>query len=84
MTESSEQRLIAFLEEEIVTGPAPPIDADTPLVSTGLVDSFALVQVLAALERIARVRIPPGRVSPQDLETVRAMLELAARFGASG
>ena len=67
--------------KNVIVDPELTIDLDTPLVSSGLVDSFALVEVLRALERVTGSRIPTGRISPQDLETVRQMLQTAERLG---
>ena len=58
---------------------ARALDVDTPLVSSGLLDSFALIEVLHELERVTGRRIPAGRVGPADFETVRDMLQAAAR-----
>ena len=73
--------LIRFLKEKILGRPDIQIQPDTPLVSSGLVDSFALVEVLHELERVTGRMIPSGRVSPRDLETVEGMLILAERTG---
>lgn len=75
------EEMIAYLRREILIDPDMQIDEDTPLVSSGLVDSFSLVEVLSRLEKITRRRIPNGKVSPQDLETVRGMLETAEKVG---
>lgn len=73
--------MIVFLKRRLLRNPAVPLEQDTPLVSSGLVDSFGLVEVLLELERITDRRIPPGRISPEDLDTVRKMLEAAERVG---
>jgi acyl carrier protein len=73
--------MIDFLISKILRDPEAQLHEDTPLVSSGLVDSFALVEVLTELERVTNLRIPSGRVSPQDLDTVRKMLLIAARWG---
>jgi len=73
--------MIDFLRRQVLRNPAIPLEQDTPLVSSGLVDSFALVEVLLELERITDRQIPAGRVSPEDLDTVRKMLETAERIG---
>lgn len=73
--------LIDFVVGHVLRGPALQIDADTPLLSTGLLDSFALVEVLHELERVTGRRISAGRVSPSDFETVRLMLAAAERVG---
>lgn len=76
-------QMIEFLNRQILRDPDADLNEDTPLVSSGLVDSFALVEILTELERITQCRIPAGRVSPMDLNTVRQMLEVAARWGES-
>ncbi|HET8998528.1 MAG TPA: acyl carrier protein [bacterium] len=73
--------LIDFIVRHVLRSPALHIDPDTPLLSTGVLDSFALVEVLHELERVAGRRIPAGRVSPDDFETVRLMLAAAERVG---
>ena len=44
------------------------IDENTPLVSSGLVDSMALGDLLLELEDLTRMRIPAGKVRPKDLD----------------
>ncbi len=48
---------------------------------SGLVDSFALVEVLLEVEKLTGRRIPAGRVSPPDMDTVREMLAVAEMVG---
>jgi len=57
------------------------IDENTPLVSTGLIDSMALVDLLLKLEDLTHRRIPPGKVQPKDLDTVAMMFVTAQRVG---
>ena len=73
--------MIGFLRARILRDPSVELDEDTPLVSSGLVDSFALIDVLLELERVVRRRIPASRVTPADFETVRRMLEKAQAVG---
>ena len=73
-------QLIETLTREIIRRPAVKITADTPLVSSGLIDSFRLIDVIMALEDITGAEIPSGRVQPLDFETVAGMLALAERF----
>lgn len=79
--DAKSRQMIDFLISKILRDPEAQLHEDTALVSSGLVDSFALVEVLTELERVTNLRIPSGRVSPQDLDTVRKMLQLAARWG---
>jgi acyl carrier protein len=68
--------LIAYIAGQ-VGRPPDTIDEDTPLVSSALVDSFALVDLLLKLEEVTGKRIGAGRVTPDDFETVRTMLRVA-------
>ena len=45
MPETTEQ-MIEYIVEEIVRRPGVKVDEDTPLVSSGLIDSLALVDIL--------------------------------------
>lgn len=81
MTNEAAQQLIEYIQKEILRKKAVAIDADTPLVSSGLVDSLALVDILAKVEQVTRMRIPAGKVQPKDMDTVSLMLATAARVG---
>jgi acyl carrier protein len=74
-------RMIEHLTRQVRRPSAEAIGLDTPLVSSGLLDSFALVGVLVELERITGMRIPAGKVSPEDLDSVRKMFQTAERVG---
>ena len=73
--------LIAYITRQVIRRPGVEITADTPLVSSGLIDSFALVDILAKLEDVTNMRISAGKVQPRDLDTVRLMLSTASRVG---
>ena len=74
-------QLIDYIQKQVIRRKGITIDADTPLVSSGLVDSLALVDVLAELERVMKMRIPAGKVQPKDMDTVNLMMATAARVG---
>jgi acyl carrier protein len=80
MTDSAEE-LIEYICKEIIQRPNVQIAADTPLVSSGLIDSFSLVDVLSKLEEVTAMRIPVGKVQPKDMDTVSQMLSTARRVG---
>jgi len=80
MTPEEKQRMIEFILKRI-RKPNLTIDENTPLVSSGLVDSMALGDLLLELEDVTHLRIPPGKVRPKDLDTVTMMFATAARVG---
>jgi len=73
--------MIKYVKEKILRKPDMVLDADTVLVSSGVVDSFALVEALFELERITKLRIPAAKVAPSDMDTVRKMFETAEKMG---
>jgi len=66
---------------QLIRKPGLAIEENTPLVSSGLIDSMALVDLLAKLEDITHLRIPPGKVQPKDMDTVALMFATAQRVG---
>lgn len=66
---------------ELIRNPNLTIDENTPLVSSGLIDSMALVDLLVKLEDLTRMRIPPGKVQPKDMDTIALMFATAQRVG---
>ena len=65
----------------MVRNPKLTIDETTPLVSSGLIDSMALAELLSKLEDLTGLRIPPGKVQPKDMNTVALMFATAQRVG---
>lgn len=74
-------RMIEYLKAEIIGDPDAEIASDTPLVSSGMVDSFSLIQVVQELEKITSLKIPASKVAPRDLDTVSQMFATAERVG---
>ncbi|MDB4890866.1 MAG: hypothetical protein JWL61_2721 [Gemmatimonadetes bacterium] len=82
MARSAEaQALIDYLKKSILPKNAPDITEDTPLVSSGMLDSFALIEILMTVEKVTKRRISPGKVGAKDMDTVAQMLATAERVG---
>ena len=77
MTDAARQ-LIEFISSKLLRGRAA-VDENTPLVSSGLIDSLAQTELVLRLEEVTGKRFGPGSISPEDLETVGRMLAAAAR-----
>jgi len=75
------QEIIDYISREIIRRPGVTIAEDTPLVSSGLIDSLALVDVLAKLEDVTQLRIPAGKVQAKDMDTISQMFAMAQRVG---
>ena len=79
MTPEAQQMIDQVVK--LIRKPGLQIDENTPLVSSGLIDSMALVDLLLKLEDITRMRIPAGKVQPKDMNTVALMFATAQRVG---
>lgn len=79
MTAETEQMIAHIVA--LIRKPGVTIDENTPLVSSGLIDSMALVDLLLKLEDLTHKRIPAGKVQPKDMDTVAKMFATAERVG---
>jgi acyl carrier protein len=75
------QQMIDHIAREVIRRPDVQIADDTRLVSSGLIDSLALVSILVRLEEVTQTRIPAGKVQPKDMDSVALMLATAKRLG---
>jgi acyl carrier protein len=66
---------------KLIRKPGLQLDENTPLVTSGLIDSMALVDLLLKLEDVTHKRIPAGKVQPKDMNTVALMMATAERVG---
>jgi len=80
VSEQAEQ-IIDYIKREVIGDEQVELDEDTPLVSSGLIDSMALVDILGKLEDVTSMRIPAGKVQAKDMDTIRLMFATAARVG---
>jgi clorobiocin biosynthesis protein CloN5 len=55
------------------------LDAKTPLLEWGVIDSFALTDVLAFIEDEFEVTIPAEHVTPENLRDLESIAALVAR-----
>ena len=83
MTDEQAQagELIEFIVHQVIRRPGSEITVHTPLVSSGMIDSFALVDILLKLEDVSKMRISASKVQPKDMDTVNLMLSTAKRVG---
>ena len=79
MTSEAQQMIDHIVQ--LIRKPGVTIDENTPLVSSGLIDSMALVDLLLKLEDLTHRRIPAGKVQPKEMDTVLKMFATAERVG---
>ena len=74
--------LLRYFADELQVDTSKIADDETPLFSSGLVDSFAIVELLLFLEKQTGTPMSPEDITLDHLDTVRQILEFtAARTG---
>jgi acyl carrier protein len=71
-------RIRDFLEEEIGVDTSDILN-DSPLFSSGVIDSFALVTLITWMEKEGRFRIHPADVNLDNMDSIERLLAYAAR-----
>jgi acyl carrier protein len=75
----TEDRIRMFVETKFKpTARGHPFDDDTPLFSTGIVDSFGVLELIAFIEDAFGVDIDVNRYEVRDFDTVRKVAGLVA------
>ena len=63
-----------YIEDEDET-----ITYDTPLISSGYVDSFSMVSLLVFLENKFKIKIPPNKATPEAFDSVNSIVYLVSQ-----
>jgi acyl carrier protein len=56
------------------------LDENTPLISSGIVDSFSMVSLKRFLEKKYAISIPDDQATPEAFNTVNSIVGLVQRF----
>lgn len=56
------------------------LDENTPLISSGIVDSFSMVSLKRFLEKTYAVSIPDDQATPEVFNTVNSIVALVSRY----
>jgi acyl carrier protein len=65
-----------YLDEDEAT----EIGADSPLISSGIVDSFSMVSLKTFLERRYKISIPDAKATPEAFDTVNRIVKLVKEY----
>lgn len=65
-----------YIDEEDVE----KITYDTPLISSGYVDSFSMVSLLVFLESRFKIKIPPSKATPEAFDSVNRIISLVSQY----
>lgn len=73
-SDSMSADLVHMISTEVSSDPSHPIEPDTDLLLTGLVDSLGVVMIVGWLEDRLDIEIDPADVVLTNFQTVQQML----------
>ena len=73
-----ERDIKSFMESELGVDTSA-IQPETPLFSSGIIDSFSLVSLITFLEKKCGFNVDPMDVTLENLDTIQRVLEFVAR-----
>ncbi len=79
MDEIREAVLEYVIDEYIDEDDDMEVDADTALISSGIVDSFSMVSLKAFLENKYDIRIPDEDATPEAFDTVNSIVRIVEK-----
>jgi len=56
------------------------LDENTPLISSGIVDSFSMVSLKRFLEKKYSISIPDDQATPEAFNTVASIIQLVEKY----
>ncbi|MCI0581162.1 MAG: alpha/beta fold hydrolase [Chloroflexi bacterium] len=78
------EQLVAFTNHTILMDVSSGIDADTPILDMGILDSLSMVSLLTHIQTRFGVRIPDEEITPDNFETLRVLAELTVSRQGTG
>ena len=65
-----------YVKSEYIDDDDVDLTYDTPLISSGYVDSFSMVSLLIYLENKFKIKIPPSKATPDAFDSVNKIVNL--------
>ena len=69
--------LLQFMEKKLGVDTAQ-VDADTPLFSSGIIDSTGMVELIVFVESAAQVKFGPDDITLDNLDSIGRILNFVA------
>ncbi len=81
MTEEIKNLIIEYVKKEYLEEDAEEeVNENTPLISSGIVDSFSMVSLKTFLEKKFNIKIPDEKATPEAFDTVNNIMNLLKEF----
>jgi len=81
MSDDLKKLIIDYVKHEYLEDEAEEeIDENTPLISSGIVDSFSMVSLKTFLEKKFEIKIPDEKATTETFDTVNNIINLLKEF----
>ena len=67
-----------YFVEYLLDGDGRDLDLDTDMIGGGLLDSFAVVQLVSFIEERFAIEIPRDRIDAEHFRTIRTVCQIIA------
>ena len=78
--EEMKDLVLNYVIKEYLEDEDEEITYDTPLISSGYVDSFSMVSLLIFIENKFKIKIPPSKATPDAFDSVSKIVALANQY----
>ena len=78
--EEMKEIVLNYVIKEFLEDGDEEIDYNTPLISSGYVDSFSMVSLLVFIENKFKIKIPPSEATPEAFDSVNKIVDLANQY----
>jgi len=72
--------VLKYVVKEYIDDDDVKITYETPLISSGYVDSFSMVSLLVFLENRFKIKIPPSKATPEAFDSVNSIVALVNQY----
>lgn len=82
MADDLKQLIIDYVKKEYLDEDSgQEVTESTPLISSGIVDSFSMVSLKTFLEKKFEIKIPDEKATPEAFDSVNNIINLLKEFG---
>jgi len=74
------EMVLNYVVKEYIDDEDVKITYETPLISSGYVDSFSMVSLLVFLENKFKIKIPPSKATPEAFDSVNSIVALVNQY----
>jgi acyl carrier protein len=78
--EEMKDLVLNYIIKEYMEDEEIELTYDTPLISSGYVDSFSMVSLLVFIENKFKIKIPASKATPESFDSVNKIIGLVNEY----